>query len=114
MIKNLLDAAKAMTGSDYQTAKKIGVPNTRVSNWRHGKTTMPVADITLVAMTAGLDPVEWCSRAVVAEYEGTEKGAALSEALKKAWLLTGEASTTVTESETFHKLKLAYIRCILC
>ena len=109
--KNLLDAAKAMTGSDYATAKKINVARTRISDWRNGRAKMPVADIVLVANVAGLDSVEWCSRAVAAEYEGTEKGAALSDALKKALAVTGEADATCSETG---KIKSYFIRCILC
>lgn len=111
IVGQLLDAAKAMTGSDYKTAKLIHAPAARVTDWRKGRTTMPVADIVLVANLAGLDAVEWGSRAIAAQHEGTEKGAALSDALKKALVATGEADDISSETG---KLKSYFIRCINC
>jgi len=106
MIGNLLDAAKAMTESDYATAALIHTNRQTLSHWRHGKAKMPVADVVLVAKLAGLDPVEWGSRAIQAAYEGTEKGKAIAEALKKAPEATGEDPGS-TEREPGY-----FIRCI--
>ena len=55
---------------------------------------MPPADVALVAHMAGLDAVEWGSRAIAAQHEGTAKGAKLQAALKKALVLTGVALAT--------------------
>ena len=111
IVIQLLDAAKTMTGSDYATAKIAKVGNQTVYHWRTGRAKMPVADVVLVAKAAGLDPVDWGSRAIVSQYEGTEKGAALSDALKKALEVTGEDTDTYgTDGE----LKSYLIRCILC
>jgi hypothetical protein len=112
IVGNLLDAAKAMTGSDYKTAQLIKTNRQSISNWRTGTAKIPVADVVLVAKLAGLDPVEWGSRAIQAQHEGTEKGAALSDALKKALVPTGEAPGFI-ESGT-DTLKGYYIRCINC
>jgi len=79
---------------------------------------MPVADVALTAHLAGLDAVEWCSRATAAQHEGTPKGAKLQAALKKALVLTGAViassgakAATLTMLAT--KAGLAYfIRCI--
>jgi hypothetical protein len=111
VVGNLLDAAKAMTGSDYKTAQLIKATRASVSYWRAGKRHMPTADIVLVAKLAGLDPVEWGSRAIQSDHDGTEKGAALSEALKKALDQTGEEAASTGLGET---VKGYYIRCILC
>jgi len=108
MIGNLLDAAKAMTGSDYQTSKKIRASRANLSDWRAGRRPIPAADIVLLASLAGLDPVEWGSRAIQAAHEGTEKGDALAEALKKALEVTGEGEGS-TEREAGY-----FIRCINC
>jgi hypothetical protein len=111
MIGNLLDAAKAMSGSDYKTAQIIKTNRQTLSHWRHGTAKMPVGDVVLVAHLAGLDPVEWGSRAIQSAYEGTEKGAALSEALKKVLVQTGEAPASTQSGEG---VKGYFIRCINC
>lgn len=111
LVIQLLDAAKAMTGSDYETAKLTHNPRQRISNWRNGIGKMPAADVVLVAKLAGLDPVEWGSRAIIDKHEGTEKGAALSEALKKALAVTGVADDIYSATG---ELQSYLIRCILC
>jgi hypothetical protein len=111
IVGNLLDAAKAMTGSDYKTAQLIKTNRQSISNWRTGTAKIPVADVVLVAKLAGLDPVEWGSRAIQSAHDGTEKGAALSEALKKALDQTGEEAASTGLSEG---VKGYFIRCINC
>jgi len=106
VVGNLLDAAKAMTGSDYRTAQLIKASRANLSDWRAGRRHMPAADVVLIAQLAGLDPVEWGSRAIQACHEGTEKGDALAEALKKALEATGEEAGS-TEREPGY-----FIRCI--
>lgn len=113
--QTLLDKAKVQSGSDYKTAKEIGVPRSQLSNWRTGLTPMPAADVVLTAHLAGLDAVEWGSRAIAARHEGTAKGIKLQEALKKVLLATGVALASnganadlITNSALAH-----FIRCIL-
>lgn len=93
-VQTLLDKAKLASGSDYKTAHEIGVPPTNLSQWRRGKKHMPAADVALVAHIAGLDAVEWGSRAIAADHEGTAKGMKLQAALKKALVVTGAALAT--------------------
>jgi len=107
-IGNLLDAAKAMSGSDYATAKQIRNTRQAINAWRKGTAGIPIADVVLLASVAGLDPVEWGSRAIQSAHDGTEKGTALAEALKKALEATGEAAGS-TEREPGY-----FIRCINC
>ncbi len=116
---NLLDEAKKQTGSDYKTAQKLMVSRMAVSNWRHDKKPMPVADITLAADLAGMDAVEWTARAVAAQHEGTDKGEALKRALKKALQATGAAMLSSTAKAAaamtaFHEPISYLIRCIKC
>jgi hypothetical protein len=116
--ETLLDKAKAKSGSDYKTAQELGVPRMNLSAWRRGKKHMPAADVALAAHLAGLDAVEWASRAIAADHEGTAKGMKLQAALKKALVLTGAALVTSGASAaaittTAAKVGLAYfIRCI--
>ena len=104
----------------YKTAHELGVSRGNLCDWRAGKKPMPVADVALAAHLAGLDAVEWCSRATAAQHEGTAKGVKLQAALKKALQVTGAAlvssglhAATVTATATKAGL-LYFIRCILC
>lgn len=119
-IELLLDKAKLQSGSDYKTARELYVTRMNVSNWRHGKTNMPAADIALAAHLAGLDGVEWGSRALAAQHEGTAKGAKLQIALKKALpaigaaLVSSGASAAAITATASHAGLSYLIRCILC
>ena len=87
----LLDAAREVTGSDYKTAKALEITSQRISDWRKGRSPMPVADVVLLADLAGLRADEWAARAIVEKYEGTAKGDKLYRALGKASLAIGAA-----------------------
>lgn len=95
-VKILLDAAREISGSDYKTAQRIKTQPMTVNHWRKGKAKMPAADVVLVALIAGLDAIEWGSRAIAEKHKGTEKGDALNEALffcaKSVWPLAHAAS----------------------
>jgi len=75
---------------------------------------MPAADVALVAELAGYDPVEWVSRAVAAQHEGTPKGIKLQSALKKALAATGAVivSSGAAASTIGHEAIGYLIRCI--
>jgi hypothetical protein len=90
-LDRLLDEAKALTGSDYATAKMLKVGRATVSQYRKGTRTCPPADVALLAELCGYDATAWTARAVAQAYEGTEKGTLLSKALKKALVATGAA-----------------------
>ena len=109
-LDQLIDQASKAAGSDYKLAQELGVTRFNVSNWRHGKTTCPVADQTLMAAMAGLEPEAWLARATVAQYEGA-KAVKLQRALKKSLAQIGGVlpmfGLTVAGVSYF-------IRCILC
>lgn len=93
-LDQLIDLASKKAGSDYKLAQMLHSPRQVISQWRHGVRTCPAADVALMAQIAGLDPDAWVSRAVISQYEGTEKGEALKIALKKALLATGAVLAT--------------------
>lgn len=90
-LDQLINLASSAAGSDYKLAATLGVSRQTVSNWRHGHKTCPAGDQALMAQLAGLDAEAWVARAVASQYEGTEKGERLAQALKKALVATGAA-----------------------
>ena len=70
----LLNHAKSATGSDYATAKALGVSRAHVSQWRSGKHACTPEDVAQLAALAGLEADKWLIRAVIAKHEGTAKG----------------------------------------
>lgn len=113
----LLDRAKKATGSDYKTAKALEVTPQRVSDWRHERQPIPVADVVLMAELAGLQPEEWAARAIVSQYEGTSKGDKLFRALGKALAVTGVAlvssgANATAIFSTVSEVPGYFIRCI--
>ena len=92
-INSLLDAAKAKTGSDYRTAKLLGLTSQAISDWRHGQKNAQPEDHALVAAVAGLDAEEALVRAVLEKHANKPKGERLLSALGNALRRTGEAVT---------------------
>jgi plasmid maintenance system antidote protein VapI len=116
-LTQLIDYAKAKSGSDAKTAKSIGASITEISSWRNGHRTCSPETVALLAEVAGLEPEKWLVRAVLAKYEGTAKGDKLYKALGKALAVTGAALV----SSGAHALPISslkslgyFIRCILC
>lgn len=112
-ICQLLDRAKAITGSDYATAAKIGASRHALSDWRADRRPMPPADVALIADLAGLDAVAWTARDIAEQHAGTAKGEALQRVLKKSLVATGVAISTFGSANAeplLHQL----IRCINC
>lgn len=92
-INALLDAAKARTGSDYKTAKALGIATTHLSNWRHGQRNPQPEDLALVAGLAGLDAEETLIRATLEKHANTPKGERLLSVLGKGLRRIGAAAT---------------------
>lgn len=92
----LIDKAKEKTGSDYRTAKLLGISCQRISDMRHGRTAVQPEDLALLASLAGMDAEAWLVRGVLAKHEGTPKGERLLAALGKASVAIGAAIGTGT------------------
>lgn len=92
-ITELLDAAREQTGSDYKTAKALGVTPQRLSDWRAGRQNAQPEDFALVAALAKRDPEEELIRATLAKHANTAKGERLLSALGNVLTRTGAAVT---------------------
>lgn len=111
-LDDLISRASQVAGGDSKLAALIEVPKQNLSAWKKGKKTCPVGDQTLMAKIAGLDANAWTARAVIAQYEGTEKGELLKQALKKAFVATG--GVLLSSGADAHEFVAYLIRCILC
>lgn len=89
----LLDKAKEKSGSDYQTAKLLGMTPQQVSDWRHGRLNAQPEDHALLAAIGGLDAEEALVRAVLEKHANKPKGERLLSVLGNALHRTGEAVT---------------------
>ena len=92
---DLMDAAALATGSDYRTAKALGITPQKLSDWRHGRQNPQPEDHALLAMLAGRDPEEALVRAVLAKHADTPKGERLLTALGKGLRVTGGLVTSL-------------------
>lgn len=79
----LIDAAKAITGSDSKTAEELGVSRGNISDWRKGRWKCPADVQAGLADIAGLDAEAMAVRAMLKNNEGTRLGQRLSRALGK-------------------------------
>jgi|GEM_PF-6852515 len=96
-IGELLDAAKEKTGSDYKTAKLLGITPQKVCDWRSDrpKGRAQPEDHALVAELAGLDPEDALVRAIIEKHADTPKGERLLSALGKGWRQTGAVAMSL-------------------
>ena len=92
-INALLDAAKAKTGSDRQTAKLLDRSNQEISDMRHGRLNAQPEDHALIAAIGGLDAEEALVRAVIAKHADKPKGEKLLSVLGNVLRRTGAAVT---------------------
>ena len=112
-LDELINRASEKAGNDARLAKRLSVSRQSVNDWRRERKTCPAADVALMADMAGLDAEAWTARAVIAQHEGTEKGEALKEALKKALQATGAAMLICGQAQAAIVSGVSdFIRCI--
>lgn len=115
----LIERASKAAGSDAALARQLELSRSAISDWRKGRKPCPPADVALMASLAGLDAEAWGARAMIAQHEGTTKGAKLEEALKKALLATGavmlsSSAHAAPAINAVQNLFEYFIRCINC
>lgn len=98
LVVSLIDKACEKTGSDYKTAKSLGVQRQVVSDWRAGRRNPQPEDLAMLASIAGMDPAAWLVRGVLEKHAGTQKGERLAIALGKASVAIGAAIAGVSAS----------------
>lgn len=111
----LITAAVKNAGNETELSRLIESTPQRINDWKHGRTTVPPADVVLLAHVAGFEPQAWAARALIAKHEGTRKGEKLFQALKKWSVATGAAiATSGASAATLTCLTdvAKYLRCI--
>lgn len=92
-IETLLNAAATKSGSDYKTAKMLGLTPQLICDWRAGRKNAQPEDHALVAALAGFDAEEAMVRAMLAKHANTPKGERLLSVLGNVLRRTGAAAT---------------------
>lgn len=64
-LKELIETAKSIYGSQRALAQEIGVPETHVAMWKAGKRYCSPPDRAALAMAAGADPAAAALEAVI-------------------------------------------------
>ena len=111
-INDLLDRAKAHTGSDNATAEAIGTTRQAISNWRHGHKPCPIEDQALLADLAGIDAITTIARGICERHAGTPKGARLLAVLGKSSAAIGAAIASGGELGGVRSAVAHLTRCI--
>lgn len=83
-LDELIERATRKAGSGKALAEILEVSATVVSDWKSGRKACNAEDQALMASIAGLNGINWGSRALIAKHAGTSKGEKLEEALKNA------------------------------
>lgn len=93
-VAELIERAASRTGSEYKLAKALGVPQQRVSNWKHGRESCSPADRARLAGFAGEDAVQELVRATLEKHPDGTRGRQLAALLGKLSHQTGGATVT--------------------
>lgn len=79
----LIEKAAAIAGSEYKVSKTLGIPQSHITEWKHGTRTCTAEDRALLADLAGVDPFEEIAEAMAARWAGKPKGERLRAILTK-------------------------------
>jgi len=83
-VKTLLDLAKVRVKTDLELAKRLDVPRSRVSDWRHGRTAMTpdsAAAICDILELPADQARQWAAAMVVANAKPASKQKRMQRAL---------------------------------
>lgn len=79
----LIERAAAIAGSEYKIAKALQIPQSHITQWKHGTRTCSAEDRALLADMAGVDPFAEIAEAMAERWAGKPKGERLSAILSK-------------------------------
>ena len=79
----LIEEAGLIAGSEYKLAKRMGIPQTMLTDWKAGRRACSPADRAILAGIAGQDAKDELVRATLEREEGTRRGLLLGELLGK-------------------------------
>lgn len=112
LVETLIEKAIQQVGSGAELARKLGVPRSKISQWKNGHARCQPDDLAAIGAIAGFNALNVLAAATLEATEGTEKGAVLDAALGKAMKLTDAENKS--GSVTKMSLKERLIQCILC
>lgn len=112
LVETLIARAIEKTGSGSELARMLGVPRSKITQWKNGHAKCQPDDLAAIGAIAGYNALNVLAAATLEATEGTKKGAVLDAALGKAMKATGyENSGGLTPPKS---LKDHLIQCILC
>lgn len=85
-LKELIEKAALIAGSEYKIAKSLAIPQSHITEWKHGTRSCSAEDRALLADLAGVDPFPEIKEAMLDRWAGKPK----AEALAKVWAKWGE------------------------
>lgn len=77
----LIEKAGSIEGSEYKLAKKMGIPQQMLTDWKAGRRKCSASDRALLAGIAGEDAVKELVEATLEKVQGTKRGELLGELL---------------------------------
>lgn len=83
LVETLIAKAAEKQGSQAALARELGVHRAQITNWKNGSDRCQPADLAAIAYLAGYNALNVLAAATLKEYEGTQKGEVLNEALGK-------------------------------
>lgn len=95
-LRELIEQAGVIAGSEYKLARELGVAPRTVTDWKAGRRPCTATDRAVMADTAGLDPFEVIADAMLEKMGGKPKEQRLREILMKR--------LHDADRQTFHKV----------
>lgn len=112
-IKELIERAAKAAGSEAAAARAAGLQRSQVNAYKTGAKEAPPEALAALAGVAGLNGVEWLTRATLWRAKGRPTEEALKKALAGALQATGEAvrlcSAAVVGLEAWARCSTMYL-----
>lgn len=93
-LRELIDRAAKEVGTKAELARMLGVPATRLNEWRGGHRPCPAEMVAIIADIAGMPAEEWLIRATLWYAKEKPYFERLRQAVGKAWPRTGAGTVT--------------------
>ena len=112
LVQTLIEKAIIQTGSAAELARQLGMPRSKITQWKNGHAKCQPDDLAAIGAIAGYNALNVLAAATLEATEGTAKGAVLDAALGKLMTATGYAENGGSTPKK--SLKDHLIQCLLC
>lgn len=112
LVETLIDRASKNVGSSAELARLLGVPRSKITQWKNGHTRCQPDDMAAIAVYAGFNALNVLALATLEHAKGTPKEKVLQDGLGESLPALVDMHRAGLSDE--NGLKARVLQCILC